>query len=95
MSFELTVAIIINVISIGFFAGVLKTTQKHHEKMIEEIKESQILREQQLRSDIKDHFDRLESKQDKHNNLIERMVVVEESTKSAHKRIDGIINGNV
>lgn len=63
--------------------------------MIEEIKESQILREQQLRSDIKDHFDRLESKQDKHNNLIERMVVVEESTKSAHKRIDGVINGNV
>ena len=31
---------------------------------------------------------RLEEKQDKHNNLIERMVRVEDSTKSAHKRID-------
>lgn len=31
---------------------------------------------------------RLEEKQDKHNNLIERMAHVEDSTKSAHKRID-------
>ncbi len=30
----------------------------------------------------------LEKKQDKHNNLIERMVRVEDSVKSAHKRID-------
>ena len=33
---------------------------------------------------------RLEEKQDKHNCLIERMVRVEDSTKSAHKRIDEI-----
>ena len=32
----------------------------------------------------------LEKKQDKHNNLIERMVRVEDSTKSAHKRIDSM-----
>lgn len=30
----------------------------------------------------------LEKKQDKHNNLIERMVRVEDSTKSCHRRID-------
>ena len=30
----------------------------------------------------------LEKKQDKHNNLIERMVRVEDAVKSAHKRID-------
>lgn len=30
----------------------------------------------------------LEKKQDKHNSLIERMVHVEDSVKSAHKRID-------
>ena len=33
---------------------------------------------------------RLEEKQDKHNCLIERMVRVEDSTKSAHKRIDDL-----
>lgn len=30
----------------------------------------------------------LEKKQDKHNNLVERMVRVEDSVKSAHKRMD-------
>lgn len=30
----------------------------------------------------------IEKKQDKHNDLIERMVRVEDSTKSAHKRLD-------
>lgn len=33
---------------------------------------------------------RLEAKQDKHNDLIERMVVVEQRTASAHKRLDEI-----
>ena len=32
----------------------------------------------------------LEQKMDKHNNLQERMAVVEQSTKSAHHRIDEI-----
>lgn len=32
----------------------------------------------------------LSLKQDKHNNLIERMVKVENSTKSAHHRIDNL-----
>lgn len=32
----------------------------------------------------------LEKKQDKHNNLIERMVRVEDSTKSCHHRLDTI-----
>lgn len=40
----------------------------------------------------KENFDgaisRLETKQDKHNCLIERMAIVESSTKSAHHRLD-------
>ena len=32
----------------------------------------------------------IDKKQDKHNNLIERMVRVEDSIKSAHKRLDGL-----
>ena len=39
---------------------------------------------------IEKQMKRLEEKQDKHNNLIERMVRVEDSAKSAHHRIDGI-----
>ncbi|MBE7084229.1 MAG: hypothetical protein E7373_06500 [Clostridiales bacterium] len=32
----------------------------------------------------------LEKKQDRHNNLVERMVRVEDSVKSAHKRLDDL-----
>ncbi len=39
---------------------------------------------------IETQIKRLEIKQDKHNNLIERMAIVEQSLKSAHKRIDKI-----
>lgn len=35
-------------------------------------------------------IDQLEKKVDKHNGLVERMVVVEQSTKSAHHRLDGM-----
>lgn len=39
---------------------------------------------------FEEKLNHLEVKQDKHNNLVERMVRVEDSTKSAHKRIDDI-----
>lgn len=39
---------------------------------------------------IEEHINRLETKQDKNNGLIERMVAVEQSTKSAHHRIDAL-----
>lgn len=35
-------------------------------------------------------IDQLEKKVDKHNGLVERMVVVEQSTKSAHHRIEDL-----
>ena len=36
-------------------------------------------------------IEQLEEKVKKHNNLVERMIVVEQSTKSAHHRIDELI----
>ena len=39
-------------------------------------------------------LDSIEEKVAKHNNLVERMVVVEQSTKSAHKRLDGLTGKN-
>lgn len=45
-------------------------------------------------NEFKDHIvyriGELEKKQDKHNQLIERMAIVEQSVKSAHHRIDGL-----
>jgi len=42
-------------------------------------------------------IDQLEKKVEKHNCLVERMVAVEQSTKSAHYRIDGLerVRGSV
>ena len=34
----------------------------------------------------------LSARVEKHNNLIERMAIVEQSTKSAHHRLDGVVN---
>lgn len=38
--------------------------------------------------DLKDDFTDLRAKVEKHNNLVERMAIVEQSAKSAHKRLD-------
>ena len=43
---------------------------------------------------LKEDIKRLEAKQDKYNHLQERMVRVEESSKSAHKRIDSLEQKN-
>lgn len=43
---------------------------------------------------LKEDFDRLEKKVEKHNNLVERMAIVEQSAKSAHHRIDDIKGGH-
>lgn len=40
---------------------------------------------------IEKQLKRLEDKQDKHNGLIERMATVEQSTKSAHRREDELL----
>lgn len=43
--------------------------------------------QEQLR-DVKEDIGVLSARVDKHNNLVERMALVEASTKSAHKRMD-------
>ena len=40
---------------------------------------------------FEEKLDNLDEKQKRHNNLIERMVRVEDSVKSAHKRLDDIL----
>jgi hypothetical protein len=65
---NLVVSIVIQLVGIGVFAGIMKTSVSYIEKTLV----------------------RLERKQDLHNGLIERMVKVEESTKSAHHRLDGV-----
>ena len=77
MSMELTLSIMINVGAIAFFAGILKATQAHQEKIIGLLKE-----------EFNNNFKRLEEKQDKHNSVIERQFKLEGRTDTIDEKIN-------
>ena len=68
MTYELIISIVIQLIAIGIFIGVYKTTISFMQLQISELKE-----------DMR-----------KYNNILERMIRVEDSAKSAHHRIDNL-----
>lgn len=68
ISWELGFSIIIQLVAIGVFIGVYKTTINFMQLQISELKE-----------DMR-----------KYNNILERMIRVEDSTKSAHHRLDNL-----
>lgn len=68
ISIELTISIIIQLVAIGIFIGVYKTTIAFMQDQIKELKD-----------DMR-----------KYNNILERMIRVEDSTKSAHHRLDSL-----
>lgn len=65
---ELALSIIIQLVAIGIFIGVYKTSLAFMQEQIRELKE-----------DMR-----------KYNNILERMIHVEDSTKSAHHRLDSM-----
>lgn len=70
LSPEFMTSIVIQLISIGIFIGIFKTTINFMQEQIKDLKE-------EMR---------------KYNNILERMIIVEQSTKSAHHRIDSMEN---
>ena len=56
-------------------------SNRSHDKVIEE-----------KMKNTQDRIVELTQRVEKHNNLVERMVKVEESTKSAHHRLDGLVS---
>jgi cell division protein FtsB len=77
----MTESIIVAILALfGTLAGSFFSNAKATAVMDERIK------------DVKEDITVLSQRVEKHNNLIERMVCVEASTKSAHKRIDELKN---
>ena len=66
---EFILSLVVNIIAVGVFIGVYKTTIDFMQLQITELKE-----------DMR-----------KYNNMLERMISVEQSTKSAHHRIDDLV----
>lgn len=82
----LLITIIVNIGTIAFFAGILKSNQENQKEAL-----------LNLKNDFKEHFDRLEKKQDKHNGLIERIYknerdisVLQEQVKVENHRIEDL-----
>lgn len=61
-----------------------RQSKEQHEQTIAQVQHQQ----DKALALIENRLESLEEKQDKHNRLIERMAVVEQSVKSAHHRID-------
>ena len=69
----------------GSYMANNKTTAIMQVEM-DHVKSDMAAMKEEMKSDIKE----LDDKVHKHNNLVERMALVEQSTKSAHHRIDEI-----
>lgn len=69
---EFYLSVAVQLVTIGIFFGIYKTTINFMQQQIADLKE-------EMR---------------KYNNILERMIICEQSTKSAHHRIDDIINEN-
>jgi len=101
ISSEMQVNITINIITIAFFAGIWWQSQKNLKEENNSLKKFVTDKFIETRKDVsdklndwkeyfKERFKSVETKQDKHNCLIERMVVVEQSVKSSHHRADDL-----
>jgi hypothetical protein len=75
----LIITIVINAGAGFYWAGKISA----HSQRVEDV-----VRIYQSKND--ENFRRLEAKQDKHNNVIERVTIVEQSVKSAHHREDNL-----
>jgi septal ring factor EnvC (AmiA/AmiB activator) len=79
VSYELIISVVIQLIAVGIFIGVYKTTIAFMQKQLEEIKQQ-----------IKDDKTELKADMKKYNNVLERIAVAENSISAAHHRIDNI-----
>lgn len=82
----LFLTVIANIATISYFAGVLKSNQEHQKEVLDIFKE-----------EINQNFKRIEAKQDKHNNIVERVYcterdlsVIKEKIKVENHRIEDI-----
>lgn len=80
LSTELIISLVIQLVSIGIFIGVFKATVAFMQQQIEDIKITLKEDKQELKDEMR-----------RYNSVLERMIIVEQSTKSAHHRIDDIL----
>ena len=80
LSTELIISLVIQLVSICIFIGVFKATVSFMQQQIEDIKITLKEDKQELKEEMR-----------KYNSVLERMIICEQSTKSAHHRIDDLL----
>lgn len=81
---EFIITLIIQLLILAFFVGIYTATIKFMQKQIEDLKETLLEDKKELKEEMA-----------KYNNVLERMIITEQQAKSAHKRIDTIIGGQL
>ena len=76
---EFVITLIIQLLILAFFSGIYTATIKFMGRQIEDLKETLLQDKNELKDEMK-----------RYNNVLERMIITEQSVKSAHKRIDAI-----
>lgn len=74
---EFLISLFIQLLILAFFVGIYVATIKFMGTQIKELKETLIADKKELKDEMK-----------RYNNVLERMIITEQSTKSAHHRID-------
>ena len=76
---ELIISVVIQLIAIGIFIGVFKTTVAFMQQQIVEIKEDLKADKQELKDEMR-----------RYNNVLTRLALVENSASACHKRLDNL-----
>lgn len=85
---EFIVSLFIQLLILAFFVGIYVATIKFMGKQIEDLKGSLITNKKEINEKLDADRTELKDEMRKYNNVLERLIITEQSTKSAHHRID-------
>ena len=77
---EFVITLVIQLLILAFFVVIYTATIKFMGNQIEDLKETLLADKKELKDEMS-----------KYNNVLERMIITEQSVKSAHKRLDDLI----
>lgn len=87
---EFVISLVVQLLILAFFVGIYVATIKFMGNQIEDLKESLLVNKKEINDKLDADRSELKDEMRKYNNVLERLIITEQSTKSAHKRIDDL-----
>lgn len=88
---EFAISLVVQLVILAFFVGIYVATIKFMGTQIKDLKESLTVNKKELNDKLDADRKELKDEMKKYNNVLERMIINEQSVKSAHHRIDEIV----